>query len=192
MTRTEDASQSSRLNPRSNLLYLYVDAGPSQRDRSASAPRRVSSRTPEHYAVAPRAEYRKYSMSDVYFAADAQLVHFERHPLPGAVRLDARVVRTRRIELPCLLALAESKGGEARQRGDCSREEARDKVVFWTRQRDAVVGAEAALKAALGDLSKLQMGQLKGIVLSRTGHLPRAKTGKGDALLAGATAAVSE
>ena len=78
------------------------------------------------------------------------------------------------------------------QRGDCSPIEARDEVAFWTRQRDAVVGAEAALEAALGDLTKLQMGQLEGIVLSRNGHVPRAKTGMGDALLAGATAAVSE
>ena len=100
--------------------------------------------------------------------------------------------KKRRTELPCFSSLAESKAVRRGQQGDCSRREARDEVAFWTRHSDAVVGAEAALDAALGDLSQLQVGQLEGIVLSRTGHVPPAKTGKGDALLAEATAAVSE
>jgi hypothetical protein len=54
---------------------------------------------------------------------------------------------------------------------------------FWANNRENVLAAEAALVEKAGDLSSLLVGQLKSIVISRTGHLPKAKNNNDGALL---------
>ncbi|KAJ1638337.1 hypothetical protein T492DRAFT_858580 [Pavlovales sp. CCMP2436] len=54
---------------------------------------------------------------------------------------------------------------------------------FWANNRGNVLAAEAALVEKAGDLFSLLVGQLKSIVISRTGHLPRAKNNSDGALL---------
>jgi hypothetical protein len=63
-------------------------------------------------------------------------------------------------------------------------------AAFWGRHRRSVLEAEAALVKE-GDMSKLSVGHLKSIVISRTGHPAKAKNNKEGALLAEATAAAS-
>jgi ferredoxin len=62
---------------------------------------------------------------------------------------------------------------------------------FWARHRKAVLAAEAALEEHGGDLSKvIKMGDLKALIISRTGRTVKAKTGDGrDMLRAEAEAA---
>jgi hypothetical protein len=62
---------------------------------------------------------------------------------------------------------------------------------FWDKHRAAVLDAEKTLVSPNG-LSNMQVGQLKAIVLSRTGPLPKAKNNKDGALLAEATAVVEK
>ena len=63
---------------------------------------------------------------------------------------------------------------------------------FWERWRPAVRGAETSIES-LGTPSKLKVCALKGLVVSRTGHCPKAKNNKPPAceLLAEARAAIA-
>jgi hypothetical protein len=60
----------------------------------------------------------------------------------------------------------------------------------WAKHRAVVLKAEDALVGKNGDASKLNAAELKGLVLSRTGRWPKAKSNKDGSLLAEAEAAM--
>ena len=63
---------------------------------------------------------------------------------------------------------------------------------FWSNHRAEVLEAEAALVEASGDLAGVKkVGHLKGLIISRTGKVPRAKNNVNDALRAEAAQAVA-
>jgi hypothetical protein len=108
-----------------------------------------------------------------------------------AIRRDAESLRSNRFG--CIVGSAEHRAAvsRAREKGEeVARKKQATVATFWDKHRAAVLKAEAAL-VELGDLGKLQVGQLKTIVLSRTGHLPKAKSNLGGALLAEAMAAAT-
>mmetsp|Transcript_24399 Transcript_24399/g.62951 ORF Transcript_24399/g.62951 Transcript_24399/m.62951 type:complete len:125 (-) Transcript_24399:663-1037(-) len=62
---------------------------------------------------------------------------------------------------------------------------------FWTNHRAEVLAAEAALLEAGGDLARVtRVGHLKGLIVSRTGKVPKAKSNANDAMRIEAAAAV--
>jgi hypothetical protein len=62
---------------------------------------------------------------------------------------------------------------------------------FWESRRAAVRAAERALEAKAGDPSQLQIGQLKALIVSRTGKTHKAKNNNDGAMLVEARAALA-
>jgi len=72
-----------------------------------------------------------------------------------------------------------------------SAKRARTMDSFWSNHRAEVLGAEAALLAAGGNVADVRkVGDLKGLILLRTGKVPKAKNNAGGAILDEAQAAV--
>lgn len=137
----------------------------------------------------PKAKYRKYDQADVYELCqrilDGNLTLQEIRSDP-----DAYPVPYSTMYLACNLTLLSS--GLRTTGPPLPARRARLRLRFGpSKHRLAVLDAEDALSKAV-DISKLKVGQLKAIVLSRTGHQPKAKNNKDDAMVAEATAAVRD
>jgi hypothetical protein len=80
----------------------------------------------------------------------------------------------------------------ARERGDtAATKKAATEKRFWSNHRASIRAAEQALAGSSGDASQLGVGQLKELIISRTGHVPKAKNNTGGALLGEAMAALT-
>lgn len=86
-------------------------------------------------------------------------------------------------------AAAVKRAADAGAAAACKR--SASEAAFWAKHRPAVLDAEDTLSEA-ASIDDLKVGQLKAIVLSRTGHQPKSKNNNDGALLAEAAAAVRD
>jgi hypothetical protein len=84
-------------------------------------------------------------------------------------------------------AVSSAKAGEA----GAAQKKLDAEAAKWSKYCAVVLAVETALVDKGGDLKALQVSELKALVLSRTGHWPKAKNNKDGALLAEAVAAAS-
>ena len=131
---------------------------------------------------------------DAVFALDRARKGLQQPVVPlqtERIRRDAESLRSNLYG--CIVGSAQHRVAVSRAR-DKNKALAKKKqatvATFWDKHRPAAVKAETAL-AELGDIDKLGVGHLKAIVLSRTGHLPKAKNNLDGALLAEAKAAAT-
>lgn len=92
----------------------------------------------------------------------------------------------------CVAGSKENRAAVNRLRDDDRAAEFKKPVseaVYWEQHRPAEL--EAAALLTLGDVSKLSLGQLQSIMISRFGRPTKAKSYKEDTMLAKATAAAS-
>ena len=131
---------------------------------------------------------------DAVFALDRARKGLQQPVVPlqtERIRRDAESLRSNLYG--CIVGSAQHRVAVSRAR-DKNKALAKKKqatvATFWDKHRPAAVKAETAL-AELGDIDKLGVGHLKAIVLSRTGHLAKAKNNLDGALLAEARAAAT-
>jgi len=131
---------------------------------------------------------RNQSQIDQVFAVRQSLTGMQQpvvpRPTEPIVRTEAVVRKNNRFGM--VVGSAEHKAAKLTVRNSEDGAVAKKQATidkFWANNRESMLAADAALVEQEGNLSNLLVGQLKSIVISRTGHLPKAKNNNDGALL---------
>jgi len=131
---------------------------------------------------------RNQSQIDQVFAVRQSLTGMQQpvvpRPTEPIVRTEAVVRKNNRFGM--VVGSAEHKAAKLTVRNSEDGAVAKKQATidkFWANNRESVLAAEPALVEQEGNLFNLLVGQLKSIVISRTGHLPNSKNNNDGALL---------